>query len=126
MSSQSKIYAIGAIIVMAFIAVVLLTQNMAQPLSVSEYISDGGSLTYTVKGYGSRLNVALTSTNDYMYVKIVVDGQSVYDKNNIYDVNYKYNMGFGYHIINIILQNPTLFGLGSRIQVSGIVSVDLF
>ena len=72
---------------------------------------------------GSRLTVDITSMNDKMDVKIVVDGQTVIENREINNFNFKHDMGFSNHIIQLIIQNPTLFGLGSTIQVSGKVSV---
>ena len=91
--------------------------------TISNYIQNGDTVTYTLNGFGSRLSVVLASTNDYMYVKIVIDGQTVYDKNNIYQVNFQQGIELGVHTVQIIIQNP---GLGSNIQVSGQASVSLW
>lgn len=115
-----------AIIILISVSIIVLVISSNKTSSITKYLSDGGSVTYKFEGLSARLSVALTSTDDYMHVKIVVDGQSVYDENNIYSVNFGYNVGFGYHIIHIIIENPTVFGLGASIQISGVVSVTLW
>lgn len=60
-----------------------------------------------------------------MFIKVIVDGQAVYEKDKIYDVNFEHRMAFGQHTIHIIIKNPSLLGLGSIIQVSGKVSISL-
>jgi hypothetical protein len=93
---------------------------------VSEYIKDGYEYALEVSGYGSRLHVSLTSSHDYMSVKIVVDGRVVYDNPRTYNVNFEYSLGFGYHVIHVIIGNPTTFGLGPTIFVSGSISYNPF
>ena len=124
--SSAKIGTVAIIIIAALAITAYAVVTVSRTQSISEYLDDGASVTFELKGTGSRLKITLTSTNDYMYVKIIVDGQSVYEKNNIYNVNYNDNIGFSYHTVHIIFQNPTVFGLGSYIQISGTVSISFF
>jgi len=126
-----KVRNIKVIVALVIIAVVgvFSTYFLMSEISsrtISDYIQDGYMVTYTLNGFGSKLSVVIASTNDYMYVKIVVDGQAVYDKNNIYQVNFQHSMGFGSHTVQIIIQNPSLLGLGATIQVSGKASISLW
>lgn len=87
-------------------------------------IVDGRIVEDEIRGYGSHLTVSLTSINDYMRVKIIVDGKTVYEGSNLYKLNYSYDMGPGYHITYVIVENPPeLDKLGPTIHVSGKVSI---
>ena len=60
-----------------------------------------------------------------MNVRILVDGNSVFEQSNTQTVNFNHNMGFGDHAIHIYVENPSIFGLGSTILVSGKVTISL-
>jgi hypothetical protein len=109
-----------AVIVFAFY--VMNSVNITK--TITDYIQDGYGVTYTFNGFGSRIIVILTS-NDYMYLKVVVDGKKVYEETNIGDVYFQQILGFGFHTVQIIIQNPSIPVLGPTIQVSGTASISL-
>jgi len=109
------IVVIGALLLMIFI----LLMPWIRTRSISEYIRDGGSFTCEMVGYGSRLTVRLTSTDDYMHVKIIVDGIVVFEDKKTYEVDFERTLGFGYHIVHIVVENSMVFGLGSDDTSSG-------
>jgi hypothetical protein len=115
-----------AVAIPLVLALVFLVVIPHRTTRVSEYIKDGYEYTFEISGYGSRLYVSLTSSYDYMSVKIVVDGRVVYDNPRTYNVNFEYSLGFGYHVIHVIIGNPTIFGLGPTIFVSGSISYNPF
>jgi hypothetical protein len=122
-----KMKTIGiAIAIPLVLALVFLVVIPYRTVGVSKYIEDGGEYTLEISGYGSRLYVSLTSSHDYMSVRIVVDGRVVYDNSRTYNVKFEYGLGFGYHVIHVIIGNPTTFGLGPTIFVSGSISYNPF
>ena len=118
-----KIVGLVIVIIVIFgaaVSVYLATLNSNAPLTINDSLNDGEVITWTIEGYGSRLSVGLSSLNDYMYVKVLVDGQLVYDQNNIYQANFEHTMSFGKHVVQITIQNPAAFlNLGSGIIVTG-------
>lgn len=118
--SIGRIVLVGAAIFLTMIAAVLISQYRTVPITYN--LEDGEFITYTLRGWGSVLDVRLSSTNGEMYVKIVVDGQVVYEHEG-YQASYRSNIGFGVHVIHIHIQNPTVLGLGKAIVVSGKVSL---
>jgi hypothetical protein len=118
-----KMKTIGMVIaIFLALALIFLVVNSYRTIGVSKYIEDGRGYTLEISGYGSRLYVSLVSSYDYMSVRIVVDGRVVYDNPRTYDVKFEYRLRFGYHIIHVIIENPTIFGLGPAIFVSGSIS----
>jgi hypothetical protein len=108
------------VLVGAYFAIKQFITPAFKTIDIAEYISDGGSKVWSIKGYGSKLEVRLTSQYDDMRVTIVVDGSTVYDRRT-WSVNFETNLGYGYHVIQIAIENPTIFGLGRTILVTGYV-----
>lgn len=108
------------ILVGAFFAIKQFIEPAFQTIDITEYISDGGSKVWSIKGYGSKLEVKLTSQYDDMRVTIVVDGKTVYNERT-WSVDFETDLGYGYHVIQIAVENPTIFGLGKTILVTGYV-----
>lgn len=117
---------IGVVIVVlvgAYFAIQLIQQYITpafKTIDIAEYISDGGSKVWSIKDYGSKLEVKLTSQYDDMRVTIVIDGRTVYDRRT-WSVDFETDLGYGYHVIQIAIENPTIFGLGKTILVTGYV-----
>ena len=83
-------------------------------------------MAYSLAGYGSRLVVRLTSTNDYMRVRVIVDGMLAFEDSRAYRVDFEKTLGLGYHTVQVIIENPTSFGLGPSILVAGEVALYLW
>ena len=116
----SIIVVVIVVLVGAYFAIKQFITPAFKTIDIAEYISDGGSKVWSIKGYGSKLEVRLTSQYDDMRVTIVVDGSTVYDRRT-WSVNFETNLGYGYHVIQIAIENPTIFGLGRTILVTGYV-----
>jgi hypothetical protein len=117
----------SVIIILFLIAVgaILIIQKI-ETLQITEFLVDGQSVTHQMEKYSTHFTVKLTSTHDKMDVKITVDGQTVYEVKSITDVNFLHNMGLSNHDIHIIIVNPTGFGLGSTIEVTGVLHAYLW
>ena len=120
MGSQTKTIAI--VIILILVGVIFLFVYRTATLPITKYLDGGESVTSTLEKYCSRLSVTLASTKGDMNLKLTVDGQTVYEQNNIRDFSFVHNMGFGHHVIHLFIQNPTVFGFGSTIRVSGTLS----
>jgi len=59
-----------------------------------------------------------------LYVKIIVDGRTIFEKDRLYELNKEFYLPFGYHYIDIIFKNPTIFGLGPSISINGYASLE--
>jgi hypothetical protein len=116
----SVIVVVIVVLVGAYFAIKQFITPAFKTIDIAEYISDGGSKVWSIKDYGSKLEVKLTSQYDDMRVTIVVDGSTVYDRRT-WSVNFETNLGYGYHVIQIAIENPTIFGLGRTILVTGYV-----
>ena len=122
-----KIIGIVGIVIVVLAGVyfaIQLTRQYIMPaiktIDIAEYIPDGESKVWSIKDYGSKLEVKLTSQYDDMRVTIVVDGRTVYDERT-WSVDFETDLGYGYHVIQIAIENPTIFGLGKTILVTGYV-----
>lgn len=104
----------------------VFTFSLMASTDITDYLTDGQSVTYGIKSIGLWLNVDITSMNGNMDVKVVVDGQTAIENNGINNFSFKHNTGLGYHTIQVIIENPTLLGLGATIQVSGVASLSLW
>ena len=93
-------------------------QQALRTIPISEGIEDGESKFWSIEGYGSKLEVKLTSQNDDMRVTIVVDGRTIYDKRG-WSVDFEVGLDNKYHVIQLVIENPTTFGLGKAILVTG-------
>jgi len=68
--------------------------------------------------------VSITSTGDYMKVRIIVDGIPVYSVDYVYTVSYEYRMSPGQHTVDLIIENPPwILGLGPSIIVTGQITI---
>lgn len=117
-----------AIMIIAMIAIVYVgnSLNPKPSIMVNVYLQNGYSATYALNDYGYWLSIELTSTNNYMNVRVVVDNQTVYDRTVRSYVNFQYNMGKqdSQHAIQFIITNPSPLELEAIImQVSGKASI---
>lgn len=118
------IIAVAAVII-TLVNFLALFGNMTYP--ISDTIEDGGAVEHQLRSFGrSRFSISITSTYDKMNVKILVDGSIVYERTNIQECHFQYSMSLGDHIIRAIITNPSFPGLGSAIQVSGMMSIGLW
>ncbi len=119
MKTPTKI-AIGFLVGLVVVVLGFMLYDLQQrSVSISDYIKDGGAMEHEYGGFMSRLRITLTSAYNYMNVKVVVDGRAVFEKSRTYAVDFEYSMGFGWHTVHIIISNPTVFGLGKSILVTG-------
>ena len=109
---------IGTIIIASIIIIGLLAIRY-ETKAIHEYIGDSEQYSKSWTGHMAGFSITLTSTNDDMNIKIVVDGMTVYERNHVYDANFKYKMNSGHHMVCIIITNPSILGLGSSILVTG-------
>lgn len=116
------------IIVVLIIGVAYFFYSFLKPflktIKIDYYLRDGEMVTYSLSGYGSKLKISVTSTNDYMYVKIIVNGQTIFEGDRLYELNKEFYLPSGYHYIDIIFKNPTIFGLGPAISINGYASLE--
>jgi len=102
-----------------------------QLVSIDKYLKDGQSATWVLKAQvfqvlkirSWQLRVRLNSTYGDMNVKITVDGKIACEKSNVYEVDYRQNIEPNSHIIHITVENPTTFGLGPTILVTGVARI---
>lgn len=112
-----------AVIILLVVVYFIIIPRLAieiRTVDIAEYLRDGESKTWSIKGYGSKLEVKLTSHYDDMRVTIVVDGRTIYDKRT-WSVDFVMDLGYGYHVVHVAIENPTVFGLGKTILVTGYV-----
>jgi hypothetical protein len=119
---------VAAIIVVVVLVLIILPAALSysRTITVNEYVRDGYTRIVQTSGYGSRIRVSLSSIDDYMRVRVIVDGRVVYDNPNCYIAEFEKSLGFGHHNVIVEITNPTIFGLGKTILVSGFVAYDLF
>ena len=126
MNSRNKlILLVSIIIILVFASVISWSLFGSKSVTITKYIEDNNSWTVSFSDYCSQLSVSLTATTDAMNVRIIVDGNTVYDQSNTWTVNFNHNMGFGEHAIHIYMENPSVFGLGRTILVSGKATISL-
>ena len=124
-SRNKKILFVSIIIILVSAAVISWSVFGSKTVTITKYIEDNNSWTVSFSDYCSQLSVSLTATTDAMNVKIMVDGNTVYDQSNTQTVNFNHNMGFGEHTIHIYVENPSIFSLGSTILVTGKATISL-
>ena len=126
MNSRNKlILLVSIIIILVFASVISWSLFGSKTVTITEYLEDKSSVTFSTSGYCSSLSVSLTATTEDMNVRIMLDGNTVYEQSNTRTVKFNHNMGFGEHVIHIYVENPSIFGLGSTILVSGKVTISL-
>jgi formylmethanofuran dehydrogenase subunit A len=125
-SRNKKILLVSIIVILVLAAVISWVLFSSQTFTITEYISDNDSKTFSFSGYCSRLSFSLTATTDDMSIKLIVDGITVNEWSNTDNTIFTGNMGFGDHTILIYMENPSIFGLGSTILVSGKITISLF
>lgn len=121
-TTKSKI-----VIIIIFIILIFTTVYIIYPkkISITEYLEDGVSVIYTLRGIGTQLNITINSKNETMYTKIIVDNKIIHEQNNIYNLNITKDIGLGDHTINIIVQNQRMFGSGDIININGTASINV-
>jgi hypothetical protein len=120
------------VMVAAFLALALafLAITPYRTVAVSRFIDDGEAYTLELGGYGSRLCIRLSSSYDCMNARVVADGKVIYHGSRTYEASLEYRLGFGYHVIQVIIENPAGYPTwpwaGGRILVTGMVGYYLF
>lgn len=114
--------AIGTTIIISIVALGLLAVRYETNV-IYDYIDDGHQYSISLSGRITGFSATFTSTNADMNIKIVVDGITVYERKHVYDANFKYKLNSGQHTIYTIITNPTTFGLGSSILVTGQITL---
>ena len=92
--------------------------------AINYTLRDGEYLSRSWSGYMVGFRVSITSTGDYMKVRIIVDGIPVYSVDYVYTVSYEYRMSPGQHTVDLIIENPPwILGLGPSIIVTGQITI---
>ena len=125
MNKNQKII-VGLIAVIIVCSIIFVGFGLSKRITVNEYLADKGSKTLAIESYFSTCSVSLSSTDDNMKVRIIIDGQTIYEQDNTKTVNFDHSMGLGNHAISIYLENPSLFGLGSSILISGVITLNMW
>jgi len=113
------------IIIIILVAYHLFLNLPIKTVRINYYLDEGKMVTYSLRGYGSKLKISVTSTNDYMYVKIIANGQTIFEEDHLYELNKEFHLPYGYYYIDIIFKNPpTIFYLGPSISINGYVSLE--
>ncbi len=128
--SSTKIVLIGVVAVVLAGLVVYFVEYLFPHLvtavhselykyGITSYIGDCYSKVYEFKVDASELRLVLTSSYDYMCVKVIVDGMVVFRRCRVYHVDFRYYMGPGVHVVHIVITNPGMLCLGKTILVTG-------
>ena len=126
MNPRNKKILLVSIILISISAVISLIFLNSQTFTIAEYISDNDSKTFSFSGYCSRLSFDLKATNDDVNIILIVDRSTINHWNNTQNLHFTGDMGFGDHTIQLYMENPSMFGLGATILVSGKVTLSLF
>ena len=117
---------VGAlVVVICLVALGFIALNWTRFVTVSASIDVGGSKTYEVQAFASRVVATMTSTNGNMNLRILVDGQTMITQNDkpSFDLNEK--IDFGLHTVQIIIENPALPSAETHILIVGQLSCNL-
>lgn len=112
---------LGIVVILVIGELFLIRYHTA---TIDYTLRDGEYLSRSWSGYMVGFRVSITSTGDYMNVRIIVDGIPVYSVDYVYTVSYEYRMSFGQHTVELIIENPPwILGLGPPIMVTGQITI---
>ena len=123
--SRKAAFAGAVIVTICLAALGFIAFNWTRFVTVSASIDAGGSKTYEVQAFTSRVIATLTATNGNMNVTILVDGQTFSTKSGSprFDINER--IAFGIHTVQMIAENPAAPGANTHILIMGQLSCNL-